>query len=146
LTAESFGTNTSISLDFGGITRITQRLSIGAYMINLTQSKIKGSDGERLPTKLVVGFGYRPSDKIFLATEIEKDIDYKATWKSGLEYSIYKKVFFRTGFNYNPNAAYFGLGVQKRSLKFDYAIRFIQIIGSAHQVSAVYLIPSKVKK
>jgi hypothetical protein len=94
----------------------------------------------------LVGLGFRPSDKIFVATEIEKDIDYKATWRSGLEYAIYKKVFFRTGFNFNPNAAYFGLGAQKKNLKFDYAIRFNQIIGLAHQVSAVYLIPSKVKK
>jgi hypothetical protein len=143
---ESFGNITALSFDFGGITRITSQLSIGAYITNLTQSKLIGTDGERLPTKLIVGIGFRPSDKLFVATELEKNIDYQATWKSGLEYSIYKKVFFRTGFNLNPNATYFGLGAQKKNLKFDYAIRFNQLTGTAHQASAIYIIPSKIKK
>jgi len=143
---ESFGTTTAMSIDFGGITKITPQLSIGAYITNLTQAKLIGNDGERLPTKLVTGVGFRPSDKLFLATELEKDLDYQATWKCGMEYSIYKKVFFRTGINLNPNAAYFGLGAQKKNLKFDYAIRFNQLTGAAHHASAVYLIPSKVKK
>lgn len=143
---ESFGNTTAVSFDFGGITRITSQLSIGAYITNLTESKLVGSDGERIPTKLVLGIGFRTSDKIFVATELEKDLDYQTIWKTGLEYSIYKKVFFRTGFNLNPNAAYFGLGAQKKNLKFDYAIRFNQLTGAAHQVSATYLIPSKIKK
>ncbi len=39
--------------------------------------------------------------------------------RTGMEYSIYDKVFVRTGFNLNPNAAYFGLGAQKRNIKID---------------------------
>lgn len=144
--AEGFGVNNTVSIDFGGITQLTPQISIGAYIINLTQSKLMGTDGERLPTKLVAGVGLKPSDKIFIATELDKDLEYQTTWRTGLEYSIYKKVFFRTGFNINPNAAYFGLGVQKGNLKFDYAIRFNQLLGAAHQASAVYSIPSKPKK
>jgi hypothetical protein len=143
--AEGFGNTTALSFDFGGITKITSQLSIGAYITNLTQSKLLGTE-ERLPTKLIVGVGFRPSDKLFVATELEKDLNYQATWKSGLEYSIYQKVFFRTGFNLNPNTAYFGLGAQKKNLKFDFAIRFNQLTGAAHQVSATYLIPSKIKR
>jgi hypothetical protein len=143
---ESFGNTSAMSFDFGGITRITSQLSIGAYITNLTQSKLTGTNGERIPSKLVLGIGFRTSDKIFIATELEKDLDYQTIWKTGLEYSIYKKVFFRTGFNLNPNAAYFGLGAQKKNLKFDYAIRFNQLTGAAHQVSATYLISSKSKK
>ncbi|MBI1768965.1 MAG: hypothetical protein HYR67_11380 [Bacteroidetes bacterium] len=144
--AESFGTNTATSFDFGGITQITTQIAVGAYIANLTQSKLIGTDGERLPTKLVAGLGFRPSEKILIATEIEKDLDYQTTWRSGLEYAIYKKVFFRTGFNMNPNAAYFGLGAQKRNLKIDYALKFNQLTGTAHQASAIYLFSSKQKK
>ena len=140
---ESFGNISALSFDFGGITKITSQLSIGAYITNLTQSKLIGTDGERIPTKLVLGVGFKPSSKVFIATELEKDLDYQPIWKTGLEYSIYEKVFFRTGFNLNPNAAYFGLGAQKKNLKFDYAIRFNQLTGAAHQLSATYLLPSK---
>jgi len=144
--AETFGTITAASLDFGGITKITSQLSIGAYITNLTQSKQKETNGERLPTKLVAGLGFRPSHDVFVATEIEKDIDYKATWRSGIEYAIYEKAFFRTGFNINPAAAYFGFGAQKNKLKFDYAIRLSQLIDTTHQVSVVYVIRSKTKQ
>jgi len=141
--AENFGTHNALSLDFGGITKITEQISIGAYITNLTQSKLIGTDGERLPTKLVAGIGFKPTDKVFLATEIEKDLDYQSTWKTGLEYNFYKKIFFRTGLNLNPNAAFFGLGLHKKNLKVDYAIRYGQLIGSAHQISASYLFAKK---
>jgi hypothetical protein len=144
--AESFGSTNAFSLDFGGITQITQRLSVGAYIINLTQSKLARTDGERLPTKLVAGFGYKASDNVLIATELEKDIEYAATWRSGIEYSIYKKVFFRTGVSLNPNAAHFGLGAQKKELKFDYAVKGIQSFGLAHQLSVIYFLSSRVRK
>jgi len=144
--AEGFGTTNAVSLDFGGITQITRQISIGAYITNLTQSKLQGTNGERLPAKLAAGIGFRPSEKVFVTTEIEKDLDYQTTWRGGMEYSVYKKVFFRTGFNINPNAAYAGLGVRKKKINFDYAIRFSQLIGTAHQASATYLISAKKKK
>jgi hypothetical protein len=141
--AENFGTATAVSVDLAGITRLTSQLSIGAYITNLTQSTLIGINDQRLPTRLVIGLAFRPTEKIFAGTEIEKDIDYQVTWRSGMEFSIYKKVFFRTGFNLNPNATYFGLGAKKKNLKIDYAIRFNQLTGASHQASAIYLISSK---
>jgi hypothetical protein len=91
----------------------------------------------------VAGISFKPTDKVFLATEIEKDIEYQSTWKTGMEYNFYKKVFFRTGFNLNPNAAFFGLGLHKKNLKIDYAIRFGQLVGTSHQLSASYLFSKK---
>jgi hypothetical protein len=143
--AEGFGRNTAMSLDFGGITRITEQISIGAYITNLTQARLIGTDGERLPLRLVAGLGLKPSDKIFVGSELDKDLDYPLSWRTGVEYSIYKKVFFRTGFNLHPNAACFGLGVLEKKIKFDYAMRFSTLTGSAHQVSVVILFPKPKK-
>jgi hypothetical protein len=144
--AEGFGTHSTFSIDFGGITELTKQLSIGAYITNLTQSSLQTQDGDRLPSRLVLGLGIKPSEKVFITTEIEKDLDYKPTWRTGLEYSVYKSLFFRTGYNFNPQAGFFGLGFKKKNLKIDYAIRFNQLAGTAHQASAIYLIPSKNKK
>ena len=144
--ADGFGTSNTVTLDFGGITQLTPQINIGAYVNNLTQSALRNRDGDRLPTQLVLGVGVKPSEKIFITTELQKDIDYKPTWRTGLEYSIYKSVFVRTGFNFNPQAAFFGLGFHKKNLKVDYAIRFNQLAGTTHQASAIYLIPAKEKK
>jgi len=141
--SQDFAMNRAVSFDLGGITQLTPQISVGAYITNLTQSKLINTNGQRLPTKLTVGLGFKPSDKIFIATEIQKDLDYQMTWKTGIEYAVYKKIFFRTGYNLNPNAAFFGLGAQKKKLKMDYAFEFNQLIGVAHQASAVYVFQSK---
>jgi hypothetical protein len=144
--AEGFGTKSTVSFDFGGITQLTPQLSIGAYITNLTQSSFSGADNYRLPTRLTAGIGIRPNEKVFINTEIEKDLDYKPTWRTGIEYTALKNFFIRTGFNFNPQAAFFGLGGRKKSLKFDYAIRYNQLLGTSHQVSACYVISSVDKK
>lgn len=141
--AENFGTLTAFSFDLGGITQITPQIAVGAFITNLTQSKLIGTEGEQLPTKLTAGIRLQPTDKVFIAAEIEKDIAYQSTWKSALEYNFYMKLFFRTGFNLNPNAAFFGLGLHKKMLRIDYAIRFSQWMGVAHQISASYSFASR---
>ncbi len=144
--AEGFGVQNTMSIDFGGITQLTDQISIGAYINNLTLSSLQTRDGDNLPTRLVVGIGLKPSEKVFVTIELEKDVDYKPTWRTGLEYSVYKNLFFRTGYSVNPQAGFFGLGFHKSKLKIDYAIRFGQLSGAAHQASATYLIAPKNKK
>lgn len=144
--AEGFGTSKTVSVDFGGITTLTPQIQIGAYITNLTQSKLSGASSERLPTRMVAGVGFKPSESVFLATEIEKDLAYAVMWRSGLEYVVYKKVFFRTGFNLNPSAFYFGLGAHKKNLKVDYSLRFSQLLGTAHQASLVFSWASSSRK
>ena len=141
--AEGFGIQNAFSIDFGGITELTEQITIGAYINNVTQSSLQTRDGDNLPTRLVVGIGLKPSEKVFITTELEKDINYKPTWRTGLEYSVYKNLFFRTGYAVNPQAGFFGLGFCKNKLKIDYGIRFGQFSGAAHQASATYLIASK---
>lgn len=134
--AEGFGNKSALSLNFGGLAQITPQISIGAYIVNLTQSKI--SSEERVPTKLVAGIGFKPADHFFIATELEKDMDYRFTWRTGAEYVIHKKVFVRTGFNLNPSTIYFGLGTKARRLRIDYAFSFCKSLGNSHQASAIY--------
>ena len=134
--AEGFGNKSTLSLNFGGLAQITPLISVGAYIVNLTQSKI--SQEERLPTKLVAGMGFKPADHFFIATELEKDMDYHFTWRTGAEYVIHKKVLVRTGFSLNPSKTYFGLGTKASRLRIDYAFSFCKSLGNTHQASAIY--------
>ena len=142
--AEGFGTKSAISVSVGGIAEITHQLSVGAYIQNLNQPKL--TDGERVPVRLAVGLSFKPSEEIILITEIEKDLAYDPIFKAGLEYCIHKKVYARTGFNLNPEAAFFGLGFKGWRLKFDYAIQYNNALNFAHQASASYRIEKSLKK
>lgn len=138
--AEGFGSRGMVSFNFGGITKLGTTLSIGAFIRNINQPYISQEKKERLPTVMAIGLGYQMSEHAFATTEVEKYLDHTATIKAGLEYSVFKKVFFRTGFNVYPGAAFFGAGFRKQSLKIDYAIQFLSALGTIHQATVGYQI------
>ena len=144
--AEGIGTRSFVGINFGGITEITDKISIGAYIINLNQPKISSIDSEHAPTRLVAGISFKPIEDCLIISEVEKELNYDATIKTGLEYLLHKKINIRTGFNLHPNAAFFGLGFHTRKLKIDYALQYNQTLSTAHQASAIYFIEKKKKE
>lgn len=136
--ADGFGVLSAISIDVGGITQLTPEFRVGAYITNITQASINNGSGERLPTRMVLGVGFQITQKIVATTEIEKDLDYPLTWRTGFEYDVYKKLFFRTGYQLQPDAFYFGLGGKRKRLTIDYALRFHFLLGASHQASASF--------
>jgi hypothetical protein len=143
--ATGFGIYRAFSFDFGGITQLTEKFHISAYITNLTQSRI-GEDHEPLPTRLTAGITYYPEKGILITTELSKELNYATTWRTGLEYSFQQKVFFRTGFNLTPNAAFFGVGIHKKKMRFDYSIQLNPLTGASHQASGSYWFSPKEKK
>jgi hypothetical protein len=136
--AEGFGSKGVISLSFGGITTLTEKISIGAYIINLNQPNIS-LENEKLPTLLILGAGFQLTPETFVTTELEKDLNYPVKWKTGVEYLLYKKFTIRTGFTLNPAVAFFGLGFKTRKFKLDYAYQHDFSIGSRHQATVGYI-------
>lgn len=141
--AEGFGTRSVVSLNFGGIAELTPRIKVGAHIINLNQPVISDDNRERLPTKLIAGIVYMPQESLLIAVEVEKDIEFKALWKTGIEYKAFRKVSFRTGFNLLPEAAFIGVGFRSRRIVLDYAMEYSVFMGTSHQVSAGYPFHSK---
>ncbi len=144
--AEGFGTRHAFTVDFGGLAQLTEQLSVGAYITNLTQAKITTDyESEQLPTKLTAGLTFKANENFLITTELDKDLDYAATWRTGLEYSFKEKFFFRTGFNLAPQAGFFGIGMHKKKIHADYAIQLNSLTGASHQVAVSYWIEGKKK-
>jgi hypothetical protein len=133
---EGYGSKGVATLNFGGIAKITPELSVGAYITNVNQPSI--SENEKLPTRLNAGISFTPTDKIYLTTEIEKDLDYDAVFKLGMQYKFNEKFFARTGYNLNPNTAFFGLGFQTKKFIIDYAMQHNVSLRLSHQASVSY--------
>jgi len=141
--AEGFGTRSVISFNFGGIAELTPQIKVGAHIINLNQPVISDDNGERLPTKLLAGIVFTPQESLSVAVEVEKDIEFKATLKAGIEYRAFGKVSFRTGFNLFPGASCIGVGFRSSRIILDYAMEYSDFMGTSHQVSAGYPFHSK---
>lgn len=140
--AEGFGTKGFISVSFGGIAQLTEKIFIGAHIINLNQPDISSAGDEKLPTILIVGTAFRLTPQTFITTELEKDLHFPVKWKAGAEYQFYKKFLCRTGFHINPSTAFFGFGFHPGKFKLDYVYQHNFTTGSRHQATVGYFLSS----
>lgn len=137
--AEGFGSNGIFSLSFGGIATLTEKISIGAHIINLNQPEISKTEGEKLSTTLIVGASFQLTPQTLATSELEKDLNSPAKWKTGVEYKPFKKFTLRTGFSLTPSIAFFGLGFHPRKFKLDYMYQHNFTLGSRHQATVGYI-------
>lgn len=134
-----YGSRKAVTLSIGGQAEIIPDLYFGAYAYNLNQAKLSNFEDERLPTIIKAGIGYRPSQKVYLAIETEKNIDYAADFKAGIEYQVVPdKLALRTGFSTLTNKATLGAGFQTRHLQVDYAFGATTLLGASHHLSVAY--------
>ena len=137
--APGFGTKGLWSVSFGGISRITKNFFVGAHVVNINQPDISKTEKEKLPTTLILGVAVQLTSQTLVAAELEKDLSFPLKCKAGIEYKPFKKFAFRTGFNLNPGALFFGLGFRPRKFSLDYAFQHNIITGSRHQASVGYV-------
>lgn len=133
--AEGLTTRTALTFSFGGLARLTPNLLFGACVININQPTINTTTSEKIPTALLAGIAFRPSDKVIASTEIEKEIEQTPTIKAGLEYRIFNKVALRTGFNFRPESGFAGFGLKFPRIHADYALQLNHVLGLTHQAT-----------
>jgi hypothetical protein len=91
------------------------------------------------------GISYKPFKKLMLNLETEKDIDYPAMVKAGVEYEIVTHLFLRTGITSKPFVNHFGIGFSRKHFHFDYALRTHPVLGFSHHLSLVCSFEKKKK-
>jgi hypothetical protein len=137
--AEGYGSAGVVTVSFGGIATITPQLDVGAHILNINQPIISRLDkSERVPTRLHAGLAFKPSSKLIMCGEVEKQLAYDAIVKWGLEYLFSKKFSLRTGFNINPEAAFFGAGFTPHRFNLNYGFEYDFQIGFNHQAAVTY--------
>ena len=136
--ASGFGTKGVFSISFGGIANLAEKLLVGAYVSNINQPDISKTESEKLPTYLVLGIGAQITTQTFLTSELEKDLDNRVRWKSGIEYKPFKKFIARTGFTLNPTTLAFGFGFHPTKFSLNYGYQHNFVIGSRHQATIAY--------
>ena len=70
-----------------------------------------------------------------MVVETEKDVDYPARFKAGLEYKIHPLLALRTGISTRSISLHGGLGFSPGRLQFNYALQHHQQLGLMHHVS-----------
>jgi len=135
---EESGTASAFYLDFGGIVELIPDLIFGAFISNLTVSKLSNPERTKLPVVMKIGISYQPTDEITFNVDVQKDVEFDPLFKIGLEYRILSKICLRTGINTNPFQAFFGAGLVLNRFKIDYAVGSQQLLGMSHQASVTF--------
>ncbi|HEX7015221.1 MAG TPA: hypothetical protein VF191_06880 [Cyclobacteriaceae bacterium] len=136
--ATGFGTLWVPGVTLGGIAELTPTLKIGAYVVNPNQPVISRDQRERLPTRLTAGMALTLNERVLAVVEVEKDMEYDASWKAAIEYRPLGRFQFRMGCGLIPQHFSLGVGFRSPRLILDYALDYSVFIGTAHQVTAGY--------
>jgi hypothetical protein len=110
------------------------------------QAKLTEKDNlEYVPTVIRIGLQYLFSEKVFFATEVQKDIDHPIVFRAATEYHPNEKLFLRMGIATNPGNYSFGFGYKMKTLSVDVAASYHQILGFTPQIGFNWGIGAKLK-
>lgn len=137
-----YGNTLNLNAEIGLQSQISPQLRLGLHLANPVQTVTR--EGDRLPTLLRAGLGYEASEKLLLALELEKDIDFPMRGKFGIEYRPAEPVFLRVGGATQPAAATIGAGyLLPGGISFDFAASYHYVLGLTPSFSLNYAKPFK---
>lgn len=131
-----YGSFNGVSFEGGLQAEVLKNLWLGASITN--PFRIEVAPDEYLPTQLNLGLSYRFSDKILIATEVQKDFEYPASARVGLDYRIIEPLSIRLGVGTAPIQNSFGVGIHLKNFTLDFAARYHQILGFTPTFSMTY--------
>lgn len=113
----------------------SNKLTIGFKAFNPIAVVSDKHDGVRTPALFNLGAAYWILDELMASFEVEKNLYYKPCLRVGLQYTLEKQYFFRTGFSTQPVIYTFGAGALWNHLGIDLAMQVHSILGITPQIT-----------
>ena len=132
---EAYGKFNGFTAELGIQALLTEKIILGAHVYNISRSKLTDKNGtEYVPSAIRAGLMYKVSEKVFISSEFQKDIDHPIIFRAGAEYMPDKRFFLRMGIATNPGNYSFGFGYKVKNLSADIAASYHQILGFTPQL------------
>jgi hypothetical protein len=138
MSIEGLGTRRRILLEFGGVMQLSKTLWLGAHIYNFNQAKVADFQDERLPVVMKAGLSYRPTNKVMINLETEKDINFPQTIKLGIEYKIVSSLALRTGISTQPFIQSYGVEFSYYAFNILYTLSTHAQLLPSHQIGIAY--------
>lgn len=132
LKIQNYGSASTFGIDVGGLAYLTDFMRWGFAVFNLNRPKI-GSQNDNLPQVYRTGVSFQPRSDLNLMLDLEKDSRYTASFKAGLEYSLYDMIDIRAGIGTEPTKFSGGIGLYYSMFEIDYGFYNHQDLGLTHQ-------------
>ncbi|MBN1340025.1 MAG: hypothetical protein JXA03_11920 [Bacteroidales bacterium] len=143
---EGYGKSECLSFSAGGITKISEKLFLGAQLINPYGLYLREEAGGEIIPSLRMGMMYAFSGQLFCTLEAEKPSGFKPSVKGGMDYSLSDLASVRIGFREagsqkqtDPLQGYimlaFGASLKWGNLTADLNTSFHQVLGWSPEIS-----------
>ncbi|MDR0559259.1 MAG: hypothetical protein LBG92_03765 [Prevotellaceae bacterium] len=123
--------------EIGLIAQPLKNIYIGAHVFNPSFSRLNSAYEAPVPVIFKLGAGYK-TEKLLVVSEIEKERLDDFVPHFGLEYLIFRNMYFRSGVSLNPVQISFGAGWISKKLSLDFAFSHHQILGFTPQIGFLY--------
>lgn len=135
-----YGNLSAISGEIGIIAMPVDNLYIAAHVFNPWRAKIASYQNERLPTIFRLGAAYQFNDAFKGSFEVQKDLQYSALFKAGMQYEIFKNFMLRGGLSFNKQNVYpaFGIGYTFNGVTLDIAFENTHLLGTKTGIGLSY--------
>ena len=131
-----YGDKSAFYFNAGSLGYLTNELRIGFFIQNINQASFTSNE-DQIPILLNAGVSYSINNYLSLNFAIEKDIRYKASVRSGINYDIIDNLSLRIGFANEPAEFSCGIGIHLSYFNFDYAIFTHPDLGLTHQAGII---------
>lgn len=143
---EGLGTKRLFAFEFGGVMKLTETIWMGAHIYNFNQAKVANFQDERLPVIMKAGISYRPTNKLLMNLETEKDINFPQTFKAGVEYKLVQSFSLRTGISTRPFVSSYGFSFHFYAFELLYSLNTHPQLQPSHHLGLVYQFRNLKKK
>lgn len=134
----SYGSAIRPSVKIGVQYFLNPQLLISSVIDNPTGSNWNEEANSRIPTILLFGLAYLPSDKLAISVEAENDLEFPLFVKAGIEYSIVDQLDIRIGGSSLPTSFTAGFGLNLNQLHIDMSAAYDTNLGISPTIGIRY--------
>ena len=136
--ADNYGSKSAVTFELGILAKLSHNVTLGAQLYNPVNAKFNDYNNEKIPSVIKLGINYTFSEKLIIAIESEKNIQFDPIFKAGFEYKLLEFAYIRLGISNNPIINTFGFGIDYHQFTIDFASSIHQTLGYSPQFSIIY--------
>lgn len=133
-----YGSNHSISAEFGALLKLTKTVGLGFSVFNLGRTKLSEFQDDRYSTTMRLGLYYQVSKHLLIVSEINKEITFPLSFRGGMEYYPTDQFYFRLGAKGAPVEFAGGFGFKLKQFKLDISTFYHQFLGWTPGASLIF--------
>lgn len=126
-----------ITCEAGVVAKLSEKVMIGIHVFNPVPNSIRKTV---LPSSVRTGAGIELSKVLFAGAEAEMSTGEKLIFRTGFEYEVLKKFWFRGGFSTENTSFSFGLGYLLKFVKIDLSFATHERLGITSCASLIFKI------